>query len=175
VNDVLPARVDKTAVHISNQSLIAFIERLFLPPERFLEWTGEQAVTASAPMRAFNLAFGLAMIALLWHRARRGDALHAVAGLIALAAVIAPLGWGHTYVLAMPLVILHLIAMRHGSPIYVTTVCVCVAAMMIPAGRRFAFVEVLPAIVQNIVYSRYLLATVTLLVPLNNAIRGSRP
>jgi alpha-1,2-mannosyltransferase len=175
VNDVLPARVDKTAVHISNQSLIAFIERLFLPPERFLEWTGEQAVTASAPVRAFNLAFGLAIIALLSHRARRGDALHAVAGLIALAAVIAPLGWGHTYVLSLPLVILHLIAMRHGSPIYVTTVCVCVAAMMIPAGRRFAFVEVLPAIVQNIVYSRYLLATVTLLVPLNNAIRGSRP
>jgi hypothetical protein len=79
------------------------------------------------------------------------------------------------HVLSLPLVILHLIAMRHGSPIYVTTVCVCVAAMMIPAGRRFAFVEVLPAIVQNIVYSRYLLATVTLLVPLNNAIRGSRP
>ena len=43
--DVLPARIDKTAIHITNQSLVAFLERFRYPPEQFLNWTGQQAVT----------------------------------------------------------------------------------------------------------------------------------
>ena len=51
LTQVLPARIDKTAIHISNQSLVAFIERFRYPPSRFLYWTGEQAVTASTAAR----------------------------------------------------------------------------------------------------------------------------
>ena len=47
--DVLPARIDKTAIHITNQSLVAFLERFRYPSELFLNWTGQQAVTVSAP------------------------------------------------------------------------------------------------------------------------------
>ena len=165
-SEVLPARFDKTAVHISNQSLIAFLERFALPPARFLNWTGEQAIAASGAVRAINWGFGIAVMALLWRRAGSGPRIEAVdsaAGLIALAAVIAPLGWGHTYVLVLPLVILHLVSLRDASVPHAIAVCACVAALMIPAGRRFAFVEVLPAALQNLVYSRYLLATLLLI------------
>lgn len=166
VADVLPARFDKTAVHITNQSLIAFLERFALQPERYLHWTGEQAITVSAVIRALNWAFGVAVIALLWRRATHGprvEAIDSAACLVALAAVITPLGWGHTYVLVVPLVMLHLVSLRDAGVAHAVAVCACVAALMIPAGRRFAVVEALPAALQNLVYSRYLLATLLLI------------
>jgi hypothetical protein len=166
VNDVLPARFDKTAVHISNQSLIAFVERFALPPDRFLNWTGEQAITVSGAVRALNWSFGIVAIGLLWHRATRGariGAVHSAAGLIALAAVIAPLGWGHTYMLVLPLAILQLVSMRGASALHAAIICMCVLAMMIPAGRRSGLIEGLPAALQNVLYSRYLLATLILI------------
>jgi hypothetical protein len=163
--DVLPARFDATALHITNQSLIAFVERLAVPPERFLHWTGEQAVQSGAAVRGFNLLCGVAVMALLWRRAVRGPrlaAVHAAAGLMALAALISPLGWGHTYVLALPLVLLHLAVVRHASPAAVVVVAGCVLALMVPAGRHLP-IDALPGWLQNVVYSRYLWATVVLL------------
>ena len=149
VSEVLPLRFDKTAVHISNQALVAFIERFAIPPERFLNWTGEQAITVGPAIRAFNWAFAVAVIALLWRRAGRGPRIEAVdsaAGVMALAAVIAPLGWGHTFVLVLPLVILHLVSLRDARPFHVVMVGCAVAAMMIPAGRRFWFIEQMPGV-----------------------------
>jgi hypothetical protein len=171
--DVLPARFDKTAIHISNQSLIAFIERFSVPPDRFLNWTGEQAIAVSQGVRAFNWLFGIAVLASLWRRATRGSrvaAIDSAAGLIALAAVIAPLGWGHTYVLALPLVILHLLSMRYAGTLQAVVVVLCVATMSIPASRRFGVAESLPAAMQNILYSRYLIATLILMfLPARNS------
>ena len=166
LGEVLPQRLDKTAVHIINQSLVAFLERFTVPPERFLNWTGDQVVAVSGSVRAVNFAAGIAMIALLWRRAGRGprvEAVDAAAAVMALAAVIAPLGWHHAYVLVLPLVILHLVSLRHAPPLHAAAVCACVAAMMVPAGRRFAVVELLAPWVQNVFYSRYLLATLVLM------------
>jgi alpha-1,2-mannosyltransferase len=164
--DVLPMRFDKTAVHIFNQSLIPFLERFALPPERFLNWTGDEAIAVSGVVRAINWTFGVAVIAMLWRRAMHGPRVEAVdsaAGLIALAAVIAPLGWGHTFVLALPLIVLHLVSLRDARPLPAALVFLCVAAMMVPAGRRFAFVEQMAPWAQNVFYSRYLLATLVLI------------
>lgn len=164
--DVLPARFDKTAVHILNQSLIAFLERFTLPPERFLNWDGKEAIAVSGVIRATNWTFGIAVIALLWRRATHGprvEAIDSAAGVVALAAVIAPLGWGHTFVLALPLIILHLVSLRDARPIHAAIVCLCVAAMMVPASRRFSLVEQMMPWAQNVFYSRYLLATLMLI------------
>jgi alpha-1,2-mannosyltransferase len=164
--EVLPTRFDKTALHISNQSLVAFLERFFVPPERFLNWTGEQAITSGAVVRAANWLTGIVIIVFLWRRAVLGPRLESVdsaAGLIALAAVIAPLGWGHTFVLVLPLVILHLASTRDATTPQAVTIALCVLALMIPAGRRFGFIEQLPAWMQNLAYSRYLLATLILI------------
>jgi alpha-1,2-mannosyltransferase len=166
VNEVLPLRFDKTAVHILNQSLVAFIERFGTEPARFLNWTGEQAVTVGAGVRAFNWAFGVAVIAALWRRASHGprvDAVYSAAAIMALAAVIAPLGWGHTFVLLLPLVLLHLVSLRDAGPLHTMIVVACVVAMMVPAARRFAIVEQLWPSAQNLFYSRYLLAALVLI------------
>ena len=162
--DVLPSRIDKTAIHISNQSLVAFVERFRYPSQQFLNWTGEQAVTVTAAVRLLNLIAAGAVILALWRRARDGSralVLNA-AILMALIAVVAPLGWGHTYMMVLPLVILQLIAMRDARPIAAIAIFCCVAALMVPAGRRLAFVEGSPDWLLNLIYSRYLLATLVL-------------
>lgn len=166
VGEVLTMRADKTAIHITNQSAVAFAERFSRPPEKFLNWTGEQAVTVTARARVFSWAVGAGVLWLMWNRARRGtgpDLMTAAAGVMALAAVIAPLGWGHTFILVVPLVLLHLAAFPAVPPWRAAVVCIAVAAMMIPAGRRFGIVEQLMPWMQNVFYSRYLLATLVLI------------
>ena len=163
--DVLAARGDKTALHITNQSLMGFIERLRVAPDLFLNWTGKEAVTVSVGIRALNWIFGAAVIGLLWSRAKANAdaAVHSAAALIALAAVIAPLGWGHTYLLVLPLVIAHLGSLRTSSIVPAIIVGCCMIALMVPAGRRFSIIEQWPAWLQNVAYSRYLFATLILM------------
>jgi alpha-1,2-mannosyltransferase len=162
--EILPTRLDKTAIHITNQSLVAFLERFRYPSAQFLNWTGEQAVIVSGVIRLLNLVFAAAVVIALTRRTAEGPRGRAMtaATVIALIAVIAPLGWGHTYVLALPLVVLQLASMRRASPIVAFTIFVCVAALMIPAGRRLAFLEASPDWLLNIIYSRYLLSTLLL-------------
>lgn len=174
--DVLAARGDKTALHIANQSLMGFLQRFSVAPEMFLHWTGREAVAVSAGVRALNWIFGAVVIALLWTRAKSSDhaAVHSAAALVALAAVIAPLGWGHTYVLALPLVITQLTSLRHLSAVRAVILAACVLMLMVPSGRRFTWIEQWPAWVQNFAYSRYLFATLIMTALLPSYPSGDR-
>jgi alpha-1,2-mannosyltransferase len=160
--DVLPSRIDKTAIHITNQSLVAFLERFRYSPELFLNWTGQQAVTVGVTVRAINLVVAAAVTALMWSRARKGDEAASAAGMIALMAVVAPLGWGHTYVMVLPLLITRLIAIRDVRSPAAFAVVAAAVALMIPAGRHLP-IEMSPGWFQNVVYSRYLLAATVLI------------
>ena len=170
-SDVLPSRVDKTAIHITNQSLVAFLERFRFSADLFLYWTGQQAVPVSAIARAVNWAFAAIMVIALAKRNARAEIKAAC--LIALIAVIAPLGWGHTYVLVLPLVMLRLIAIRHASATVAVTVFLAASAMMIPAGRHLP-IDRLPDWLENILYSRYLLATLVLMAISSNPRLGQK-
>ena len=157
--DVLPARIDKTAIHFSNQSLVAFLERFRYPSELFLNWTGQQAVTVSDVVRGANALFAGVAVVALWKR--RQSLVSKAACSIALAAVIAPLGWGHTYVMVLPLVILQLIAMKDAALTTGIMIFLCVMALMIPAGRHLP-ISFAPDWLENLIYSRYLIATIAL-------------
>jgi hypothetical protein len=159
--DVLPARADKTAIHIVNQSLLAFLERFKYPTALFVNWTGHEAVRVSLALRVVNAGFAAIAIAVMWQR-RSFVALNA-ASLIALIAVIAPLGWGHTYVMVLPLVVYQLIAMTTASLNTAIAIFVCVLAFMIPAGRQLP-IDWAPDWLENVVYSRYLIATIALML-----------
>ena len=174
VSVVLPARGGKTAIHVSNQSLVAFLERFRYDPYLFLNWTGQQAVTVSREFAAINLALLGVTVGILRHQARLPHrAPHAAATLMALVAVVAPLGWGHTYVMVLPLVMLQLIAMTRANAVVAASIFVCVVALMIPAGRHLP-IDFAPGWMQNLVYSRYLIAT-TALILISSAARGPAP
>lgn len=157
---VLASRADKTAIHIANQSLVAFLERFRVPSEMFIAWTGKEAVVVSAASTAVNWLF--AAITVIALARRRVSAAGKFASVIALIAVISPLGWGHTYVMALPLVMLQLAALRNASGITASVVALSVAAMMIPSARHLP-IDSAPGWLENIIYSRYLLATITLM------------
>ena len=166
-SDVLPARIDKTAIHITNQSLVAFLERFRYPSELFLNWTGQQAVTVSALVRGINFVLaGVAIVALAIRPS--GYAANA-ARVIALVAIVAPLGWGHTYVMVLPLVILQLITMKDAAPMTAIAIFLSVAALMIPAGRHLP-IDFAADWVENLVYSRYLIATLVLALISSSAV-----
>ena len=176
VFDVLPARIDKTAIHILNQSLVAFLERFRVAPERYLQWSGEQAITVSGAIRAVNWGFSVVGLFYLWWRAAAGFRLSLVASdavVMAVLAMVAPLGWGHTYMLVLPLVIFRLVMIDRSGPAHAVIVFCCVAALMVPAGRLFSFANHWPDWLQNLLYSRYLLAT-TILAVLSVGPEGER-
>jgi hypothetical protein len=163
--DVLRTRGDKTAIHIINQSLTAFLERFGYPAAQFLNWTGQDAVTVALPIRVLNAVAALAGVLVCWVRARQGRTPESVAGLMALIAVVAPLGWGHAYVMVLPLLALQLASLERLSTAMAAVVCISVCAFMVPAGRHMGLLDALPAALQNLAYSRYLLATLVLLLP----------
>jgi hypothetical protein len=159
--EVLPARGDKTAIHIVNQSLLAFVERFRHTPELFLNWTGHEAVTVSPVLRSVNAGFAALAVGLIWKGP--SSATLKSACLIALVAVVAPLGWGHTYVMVLPLVVIQLIALRDSPPFTAVVIFLSVAAFMVPAGRHLP-IDPAPGWLQNVVYSRYLIATIALIL-----------
>ena len=163
--EVLPSRIDKTAIHITNQSLVACLERFRYTAYEFLNWTGHEAKIVSGTVRTIQLLCAGAAVAFLWMRSRQSQSSQAAsaAGLIAMIAIFAPLGWGHTYVMVLPLVTLHLVTMTNARPAVAAVVVVCVALLMIPAGRHLP-IDWSPEWIQNLVYSRYLLAAATLFV-----------
>jgi len=169
--DVLARRIDKTAIQITNQSLVAFIERFRFAPDFYTYWTGQEAVTVSTLGAAINLAF--AAIAAVLLAIVRIPQEHKAAALMALTAVIAPLGWGHTYVMVLPLVMLQVIAMRNASAVGALITAICVLAFVVPAGRRLP-IDFMPNWLENIVYSRYLLATMLLMVISSNRVVGQK-
>ena len=169
--DVLPQRADKTAIHVVNQSLVAFIERFRFPSAEFVNWTGHESITVSLTVRAINWGVAAGTIAMLALRAMPREMK--AASLIALIAVIAPLGWGHTYVLTLPLVTLQLIAMKNASLVKGVTIFLCIAAMMVPAGRHLPL-DAAPDWFENLLYSRYLLATVLLMVISSDRVIGQK-
>jgi hypothetical protein len=167
---VLPARSGKTAIHITNQSLVAFLERFRYEPYLFLNWTGQQAVTVSREIAAINFGLlGMAAMALQKTARSPHRIAHAGATLMAMVAIFAPLGWGHTYVMALPLITLRLTALRNAGPVVTALTAAAVVALMIPAGRHLP-IDWAPAFIQNIVYSRYLLATTALILTSTTAI-----
>jgi hypothetical protein len=168
--EVLPARADKTAIHIVNQSLVAFLERFRHAPDLFLYWTGNEAVTVSRMLRLVNAGFAALAVIFIWKRP--GDDALKAACLIALVAVIAPLGWGHTYVMVLPLIVYQLISMKDGRRLTAAGIFVCVAAFIIPTGRHLP-IDRAPDWLENVVYSRYLIATIALM--LIDARSGGRP
>ena len=159
--EVLPARADKTAIHILNQSLVAFLERFRHAPELFLNWTGHEAVAVSLVLRIANAGLAAVAVAFMWMRPRSG-ALNA-ARLIALVAVIAPLGWGHTYVMVLPLVVYQLLAMKDAPRLTAVAIFLSVLAFMVPAGRHLP-IDNAPDWLENVVYSRYLIAAIALML-----------
>lgn len=162
--DLMPALSGRTIVNIYNQSAAAFLTRLDLPIGEALR--SYDAFLIRPTDKLSILAAALAGIVLMARHARRPGGLDLVvaASLIAMIGPVAPLGWGHTYVYVLPLLVVTLaLALKQGSATLPGVIAALFATICVPAYHRMPFLNDAPPLVQNLVYSRYLLVTLVLL------------
>jgi len=153
------------SAHIINESISAFGLRLTLPSERW--YTFPNMFVIPRWLKLLNFA-ALGIIALVsaylaWKKTKPEETPFILGAiLLSLSAVCSPLGWGHTYVYALPLIGVTWKIWQprlQSSAIGYAIVLVLGSALLIPVYSRFDFLRALPDVVKNLYYSRLLFIT----------------
>jgi len=153
------------SAHIINESISAFGLRLTVPTERW--YTFPNMYIIPAWLKLLNLA-ALCIVALVsaylaWKKNKPEETPFVLGAiLLSLSAVCSPLGWGHTYVYALPLIGVTWKIWQprlQGNMIGYAIVFVLGIVLLIPVYSRFGFLQALPSIVKNVYYSRLLYIT----------------
>ncbi|HEY4287087.1 MAG TPA: glycosyltransferase family 87 protein [Puia sp.] len=164
--NILSTLSQYTSAHIINQSFTAFYMRARLSFDQAFQWPNVYWVPAW--LRVVNyllLAFVILLAAIQTYRYR---AFH-LAGflLLAASAVFSPLGWGHTFVLCLPLWILCLekldTSSRGSLPAYGLFIVTCLL-LLIPVYNHPVFSDHWPAPLRALYYSRFFFITVFLIL-----------
>lgn len=162
--DLLPRMSGRTIVNIINQSLTAFLMRFVISFEQALSWV-QPALVVHAWIRWVNIlflagsCFGIGL--LVWTK-KHDKQIAAASCLLAAIPIFSPLGWGHAYVYALPVILtgFHRYASKGREHWFSKgVVLAALLALMIPVYHRFLLAQALPSVLQNLLYSRYLLAT----------------
>lgn len=150
------------SAHIINQSVSAFGLRLTIPFERTYTFPNMYVIPGWLKLVNFAMLGGVAGLSAYqaWKR-RRPEETQLVLGsiLLSLSAICSPLGWGHTYVFALPLIGTAWKIWQprlQGTVAGYAAVCIVGLLLLIPVYNRLSFLEPWPAIVKNIYYSRML-------------------
>ncbi len=152
-------------INIDNQSLSAVWLRLTqsgLDP-----LVSYAALTVPGPVRAAIALLSLGGIgAISWQVWRSGaPTLWIAAWILATIGPLAPLGWGHSYAYLLPLMLMVMAASRAQGRIVVLTISlVAWVLIVVPAHRQFGFLEGRPGWLWHLVYARYAIATLALMV-----------
>lgn len=157
-----------TSGHIINQSLTAFLFRFGLPPERIFLWPNIFETTAW--IKLLNLLLLAALLVVSWLRFRADSARSRLllgAILLSASALFSNLGWGHTYLLSLPLLMVSFPLLRRmiGNNILYYLVVLGISALyLIPVHNHPSPLDRLPFIVQNLYYSRLFWLTIFLVL-----------
>jgi hypothetical protein len=149
-----------TSGHVINQSLTAFLYRFNMEPGRIFLWPNIFATPAS--IKLLNLVLLAAVLLLAW--LRKGDdngrnRLVMAAVLLAAGAMFSNLGWGHTYLFSLPLLLVGFVLLKErtgGGWIYWLLVVGISALYLVPVHNHPSVLDKLPFLLQNIYYSRLL-------------------
>lgn len=158
---LLPAMSGRTIVNIYNQSLFAVFARTQTTHVAALT-SYDVAIVPGLRRAAIYGAALLGIAAIMW-RVRRGAAegCYVAAWCLATIPLISPLGWGHTYVYALPLALLVILsALDRGQWAAAAMASLGLLVVVIPATHRFGFLEAAPEPVWQLVYARYALLTI---------------
>jgi alpha-1,2-mannosyltransferase len=163
LSDVLPAMTRSLPVDVCNQSMAAVVARLGRSPSDLVaEWP-----VVAAP-RAVSVAVSLAALGFVaWVVAwggRPGSPRRplAEAALLAVVPLASPLGWGHTFVFVLPLLATVLLG-RAPVPWRLASIAAA-GALFLQSDERFRALAAAPVLLQWLVYGRYALATMALLL-----------
>jgi len=163
--DLLPKLSSRTIVNIYNQSLSAFCVRLGLPlsvsTDSFMTYTVPDSIRRSVVIGGIAVMAGIAAST----RFVKSPVMPLVAMILAMFAIIAPLGWGHTYVYVLPLIYsTWLMGRQTRSKVISVFVVLVYLVMLVPTYKIFPLNPDVPELAYKIVYSRYLFSTIFLLI-----------
>ena len=162
-SEVYPGLSAQTAPHVYNQSVIGWLTRFIEARSMYYNWG---PLLVDARVKAFNLValaaiFGWIMAGYRRHREKK--LLH-YACILAAAPMVVTYGWGGTYMLALPLIILTMITLSERSWAFTLLVPVLALIFIIPAYRPFDLGDQLGSVASRLYYNRYLFATALLLL-----------
>lgn len=160
----LPSMSGHAIINIDNQSFAAILVRAQAPLAEFTV----RFTTLPLPgwFRAGVVALMLGgMGAAVWRMRQIGaPALLVASWATAMACLVAPLGWGHTYCLLLPLLIHVLyLALARRAWWQIIVAGGCYLALLLPAHHRFFADTLIPGWAGQLFYARYALAALVLL------------
>ena len=163
--DLLPKFSENTIVNIYNQSLAAFYARLNFPLSTSIVSFQVYAVPASIrlPIVAGTIAVaaGISVVT----RLIKPATIPLLAMIFAMFAIVAPLGWGHTYVYSLPLVCsAWLMGRELRSKLPHIFIGITYVVLLVPAYRKFPLDPHISNQIYQIIYSHYLFATISLIL-----------
>lgn len=165
-----------TSGHIINQSFTAFLFRFDMPPERIFLWPN--IFETPGWIKMLNLALLALLLLVAWIRRRPGSSENRLmlgAVLLSASAMFSNLGWGHTYLLSLSLLMVGFPLLRQNirSILYYLLVIGISALYLIPVHNHPSPLDRLPFIVQNLYYSRLLWLTLFLVMVVLLSRRGT--
>jgi hypothetical protein len=164
--EFIPEISQFTVTNIINQSTIGFLSRLTLPFTSAFSWGPAYLVPSWVRLSNVVLCIGasLVLVPLFKFRDNEPGSVIAEASLLSFMPMFSPLGWGHVYVLAMPMfLVAGLYAIRgYVQTRYTSLVVLLFFGMFIPIYHHFRILDPIPDVLQNLLYSRYLIAVLIL-------------
>jgi alpha-1,2-mannosyltransferase len=152
---IYPELARETAPHVYNQSVTGFLTRLISPKTALFDWGPYVIDSRVRFVNGLATAGLLGWLALNYHLQRERKLLH-YACVLAVTPLIVTYGWGGTYMLAIPLVLIVLInALARGAAGFALFAAVWLI-LLLPAYRPFAFGDRFGVLVEHLYYSRYL-------------------
>ncbi len=160
--DIYPGLAGQTSPHIYNQSVVAWLTRFLVPDSMFLDWGPLVVEPGVRILSGVIMVLAVAAVAASYWKYRQSVFFH-YAAIMAVVPMVVTYGWGGTYMLAMPLILLELGAWMHQWLWGWLGALVVVAAFIVPAYKPFEPAGPGGAVIAHVLHNRYLYLTAAIL------------
>jgi hypothetical protein len=153
----LPGLTGKASVYYTNQSIVGFVARLFVPRQ---EWFEFSHIALSVGVRSVISAATVACGLYLGFVTARGSGRRAtIAGLALCALIGVATGGSFMYVFVASLPLFYVVlsdswVMQRQHPLFALFLPLSMVCLFVPSWTRLPFGDRVPAIMENFVYTR---------------------
>jgi alpha-1,2-mannosyltransferase len=164
--DILPSLSGRTIINIDNQSLQAIGVRAMIPLSEAINSFAAYPVPSLLRWGGNVMALSMILLTACLVRRRKSKNLnlYIAAVIMAMIPLMAPLGWGHTYIYVLPLFCLMVSrAASHSLPSLLVALFVYLA-FVFPSHHNFQYLQGMPDFFLELLFARYAIATIVLCI-----------
>lgn len=161
--DIYPGLAGQTSPHIYNQSVVAWLSRFLVPHEMFFDWGPLVVEPSVRVLSALAMLSSVGAVALSYWRHRSHTFFH-YAAMLAVVPMSVTYGWGGTYLLALPLIVLEMGTWTRRWRWAWIPVALIAVALIVPSYRPYPEWTWGRDGAAHVFYNRYLYLTLLVLV-----------